>query len=109
MKVISRTYFDYHIASLRALFALLTFAAVVLLTAQAVFMGLSVRAGAANARADARAEVLAIRIAELESRISIKDTVTPLEAEVRGFSAPVSLSYATKHSLGSVLLFGNEL
>lgn len=109
MKAIAIPYSSYDAAPHRALFMLLAFSALALIAANVVFLGLSVRAGAANARADARAEGLAIHIAELESHISIKDTVTPLEAEIRGFSAPVSLSYATKRSLGSAARFGNEL
>ncbi|TSC83398.1 MAG: hypothetical protein G01um101417_631 [Parcubacteria group bacterium Gr01-1014_17] len=99
----------YKIFSRSAIFVFLACATVALLAAQAVFIGLSVRAAAGDARANARAEGLSLRIAELESHISIKDTVTPVEAEARGFGTPASLSYATKRSLGSAARFGNEL
>lgn len=109
MKAVSILYFDYHIAPRRAMFVFLVCTATALLVANAVFMGLSVRAAAEDARANARAEGLSFRIAELESHISKKDTMTPVEAEARGFEAPASLSYATKRSLGSAVRFGNEL
>jgi hypothetical protein len=90
-------------------FALLACSAVALLAANVVFMGLSVRAAAGDARANARAEGLSIHIAGLESHISKKDTVTPHEPEMHGFGTPVSLSYATKQSFVSAVRFGNEL
>ncbi|MDP3661728.1 MAG: hypothetical protein Q8R17_02680 [bacterium] len=109
MRAISIPYFKYYAVSRRALFVLLACAAVALFAANTAFIGLSVRASAASARASARADVLSISIAELESRVSARDTVTPVKAAASGFQTPIFLSYATKRSLGIILRFGNEL
>lgn len=109
MKAIAIPYNSYDAAPRRALFVLLAFSVLALIAANVVFLGLSVRAGAANARANARAEKLSTLVAELEARISVRDTVTPAEALARGFSAPTSLSYAAKRALGSTAHSGNEL
>lgn len=109
MKAIAIPYSNYDAAPRRALFVLLAFSALALIAANVVFLGLSVRAGAANARSNARAEKLSTLIAEWEAHISKQDTVTPVEATARGFSTPASLSYAAKRVLGSALHFGNEL
>ncbi len=109
MKAISISYSNYHNAARRAFFVLFLCIAVGLLAAQVVFMVLSVRAAARDARAHARAEGFSLRIAELESHTSKKETVTPTEAQARGFQAPASLSYTVKRSLGSAVRFGNEL
>lgn len=109
MRAISIPYATYQTAPRRALFVLLAGSAVALVAANVVFLGFSVRAGAANARANARAEGLSLRIAEWEARVSKQDTVTLVEAAARGFGTPASLSYATKRALGSAVHFGNEL
>lgn len=109
MRAISIPYVIYQTVPRRALFVLLACATLAFIAANVVFLGFSVRAGAANARANARAEKLSTLIAEWEAHVSKQDTVTPVEAAARGFSAPASLSYATKRALGSAVHLGNEL
>ena len=114
MKAISIPYYNERTHAHRVLFACVALAALALLITNAVFVGLSVREAAAGARASARADALAGRIAELGAGSSAVSIVTPRDAEARGFAPPYSLSYATKRSLGRLpaqagVSLGNEL
>ena len=73
-------------------------AALMLLFLYAACVGLSISARAALARASARADAAAERIAGLESRLP--QSVAADAALAEGFSAPLSFSYAMKRSLG---------
>src|SRR3989344_588424 len=100
MKTISISYYSERTYAHRAAFACVALVALALLATNAVFVGLSIREAAVGARASARADALAGRIAELGVGSSAANIVTPRDAEARGFATPSSLSYATKRPLG---------
>lgn len=100
MHAITLTRPSERISSL-ALCVAFTSAALVLMLANAAFVGGSIAARVGAARAFARADKAFARAAELESRVAHADAPTALAASRAGFVAPHSFSYTTTRPLGS--------